>query len=137
MYRRYSGLPQHRPRFTVDRNRQAIVLREFLTACATGDPAQLTALLRQDAVLYTDGGGKVSAALNPIFGANRIVRFLIGVARKIPGLSMEFAEVNGGVGAVLLDADRPYGVIGLDLSDDGSIENVYIVTNPDKLCAVL
>jgi RNA polymerase sigma-70 factor, ECF subfamily len=130
-------IQEHRPRFMVDRDRQATVLREFLTACATGDPSQLTALLRQDAVLYTDGGGKVNAALNPIFGADRIVRFLMGVARKMPGLGVEFADVNGGVGAVLLlDAGRPYGVVTLDLSDDGSIANVYIVTNPDKLPAL-
>jgi RNA polymerase sigma-70 factor (ECF subfamily) len=130
-------IQEHRPRFSVDRDRQTTVLREFLTACATGDPSQLTALLRQDAVLYTDGGGKVSAALNPITGADRIVRFLMGVTRKTPGLSVEFADVNGGVGAVLLlDAGRPYGVVTLDLSNDGSIANVYIVTNPDKLPAL-
>ena len=130
-------IQEHRPRYTVDRERQTKVLREFLTACATGDPSPLTALLRQDAVLYTDGGGKVSAALNPIFGADRIIRFLMGVARKIPGLRVELAHVNGGVGAVLLlDSGRPYGVVTLDLAEDGSITNVYIVTNPDKLPAI-
>ncbi len=59
-------IQDRRPRFPVDRDRHAVVLREFLNACATGDPAQLTAVLAEDVVLYSDGGGKVSAALNPI-----------------------------------------------------------------------
>ncbi|HXB67923.1 MAG TPA: RNA polymerase sigma factor SigJ [Candidatus Acidoferrales bacterium] len=132
-----------RPRFTVDRDRQLAVLREFLAACATGDPSQLTAMLTEEAVLYSDGGGKVSAALNPIFGADRVVRFLIGVGRKLPALTVQFAEVNGGIGVVLLnagkldagrlDAGRPFGVMALDLTSDGRIASLYFVSNPDKL----
>jgi len=38
-------IQERRPRFPVDRERQLAVMREFLTACATGDPSQLTALL--------------------------------------------------------------------------------------------
>jgi RNA polymerase sigma-70 factor (ECF subfamily) len=122
-----------RPRFTVDRARQTAVLREFLAACATGDPSQLTAMLTGEAVLYSDGGGKVSAALNPIFGADRVVRFLIGIAGKLPAFTVELADVNGGIGAVLLDAGKPFGVIALDLTPDGRIGGLYFVSNPDKL----
>ena len=89
-------IQERRPRFAVDRGRQSAVLREFLTACATGDPTQLTALLSEDAVLYTDGGGKVSAALNPIVGADRVVRFLIGIGRKIPALSVRVCRRERG-----------------------------------------
>jgi RNA polymerase sigma-70 factor (ECF subfamily) len=126
-------IQERRPRFPVDRERQLAVLREFLTACATGDPSQLTALLSEDAVLYTDGGGKVSAALNPIFGAARVVRFLIGIAPKIPALSVQFADVNGMVGVILLDAGRPYSVMAFDVTAEGRIANLYVVSNPDKL----
>lgn len=126
-------IQERRPRFAVDRDRQSAVLREFLTACATGDPSQLTALLSEDAVLYTDGGGKVTAALNPIAGAERVVRFLIGIARRTPALSVEFADVNGNAGVILLDGGRPYGVMTFDITDAGQITNLYIVTNPDKL----
>ena len=126
-------IQERRPRFAVDRERQAAVLREFIDACATGDPSRLTALLSEDAVLYTDGGGKVSAALNPITGADRVVRFLIGIGQKIPALHVQFADVNGGAGAILLDAGGPYGVVALDVTEDGLIANLYVVTNPDKL----
>jgi RNA polymerase sigma-70 factor (ECF subfamily) len=126
-------IQDRRPRFSVDRDRQSAVLREFLTACSTGDPSQLTALLAEGAVLYSDGGGKVSAALNPIFGADRVVRFLIGVARKIPALTVEFAEVNGIAGAILLEGGKPFGVVTLDVTPEDRIANLYFVTNPDKL----
>ncbi len=122
-----------RPRFAVDRDRQSAVLREFLSACASGDATRFTALLAQDAVLYSDGGGKVRAALNPIVGAERVIRFLYGVRTRIPSLSVEFAEVNGGAGAILLEGGRPYGVMSLDVSGEGRIVNLYFVINPDKL----
>jgi RNA polymerase sigma-70 factor (ECF subfamily) len=122
-----------RPRFAVDRDRQSALVREFLSACATGDPSRLTALLSEDAVLYSDGGGKVSAALNPIVGADRVVRFLIGIGRKLPTLDVEFAEVNGEFGAILLDGGKPYSVMTLDLNREGRIAKLYFVLNPDKL----
>ena len=124
---------ERRSRFTVDRERQAAVLQEFLAACATGDPSQLAAVLAEDAVAYTDGGGKVSAALNPITGADRIVRFVIGVARKIPELTIEFADVNGAPGAILMESGRPYSVVSIDLDENGRIAHLYVVSNPDKL----
>ena len=126
-------IQERRPRFAVGHDSQSAVLREFLAACATGDPSQLTALLSEDAVLYTDGGGKVSAALNPIVGADRVVRFLIGIGRKIPALNVEYADVNGGAGAILLEGGRPYGVMALDVSAEGLITSLYVISNPDKL----
>jgi RNA polymerase sigma-70 factor (ECF subfamily) len=126
-------IQDRRPRFSVDRARQSAALSEFLDACATGDPSRLAALLSKDAVLYADGGGKVRAALNPIFGADRVVRFLIGIGRKMPALTVEFAEVNGAAGAILLNAGTPYGVIALDVTAEGRIANLYLVSNPDKL----
>jgi len=126
-------IQERRPRFAVDRDRQMAVLREFLAACATGDPSQLTAMLADEAVLYSDGGGKVSAALNPIFGADRVARFLIGIGKKLPAVTVQLADVNAGIGAVLLDAGRPFSVMALDLTPDGRIGSLYFVSNPDKL----
>jgi len=124
---------ERRPRFAIDREWQSSVLREFLSACATGNVSQLTTLLSDHVVLYADGGGKVLAALNPIFGADRVIRFLLGVTRKAPTFRVEFAEVNGSVGAVILADSRPDTVVTLDLTANGRIANVYLVRNPDKL----
>jgi len=62
-----------------------------------------------------------------------VVRFLIGIAPKIPALSVQFADVNGMVGIILLDAGRPYSVVAFDMTDEGRIANLYVVSNPDKL----
>jgi hypothetical protein len=117
----------------ITRHAQPTRVRQFLAACATGDPTQLTAMLSQDAVLYSDGGGKVSAAINPIVGADRVARFLIGVGKKLAGVSVQFADVNGETGAVLLDGGRAFSVMGMELDAESRISGLYFVTNPDKL----
>jgi RNA polymerase sigma-70 factor (ECF subfamily) len=124
-----------RPRFPIDRDRHQEVLRNFLAACTTGDPSQLAALLGDDVVLYSDGGGKVAAALNPIFGADRVSRFLTGVSKKVTGLSAVFADVNGLPGALLLDGDKPYSIVALQLNGGGRISRVFLIANPEKLSA--
>jgi len=123
-----------RPRFAVNRERQVALLEKFLTACATGELSQLTAMLTEDALLVTDGGGKVPSALKPIHGADRVARFLRGVAEKgAKGLKMQWAMVNGDVGVVLMDGDRPATVLSLTVEEDGLISGVFLVNNPDKL----
>jgi hypothetical protein len=64
----------------------------------SGDTQAFAQILAKDAVLYSDGGGKRAAALNPIRGAHRILRFFAGVARKDPALAAMAARpatVNG------------------------------------------
>jgi RNA polymerase sigma-70 factor (ECF subfamily) len=48
----------------------------------SGNLPALAQLLADDAVLYTDGGGKRNAALNPIYGRDKILRFVGGLAGK-------------------------------------------------------
>ena len=47
----------------------------FLVACATGDLSGLLAMLSDDVVVWTDGGGKVRAAMRPVIGPHRSSRF--------------------------------------------------------------
>jgi hypothetical protein len=65
----------------VDRERHAAVLRRFLNACASGDLTELVAQLKDDVIVYTDGGGK-GAVPNPIYGLDKVSRLLLGLARK-------------------------------------------------------
>jgi RNA polymerase sigma-70 factor, ECF subfamily len=92
-------------------------------------------VLRQDAVMYADGGGKVTAALNPIFGTDRIVRFLSGLAKqgKFGGMRTEFVTVNGQPGALMFVGDHLRGVVELTLDETNRVERVFLVVNPDKL----
>lgn len=88
-----------------------------------------------NAVLYSDGGGKATAALNPISGADRIVRFFAGLAKKgVPAkLRAEFVTVNGQPGALLFAGDHLESVVSLALDESNKVAGIFLVANPDKL----
>ena len=127
-----------RPAPPVDHARTQAMMIAFMSASAEGDVGALTALLRDDAVLYSDGGGKIQAALKPIFGSDRIARFVFGVQRKqgggVPRVSP--AWINGGPGLLIHQRDDPEALdscVTMDLDDEGKIAAIYVVRNPDKL----
>jgi RNA polymerase sigma-70 factor (ECF subfamily) len=126
---------EHRPRFPLDRERHTQVLQNFLAASASGDPADLMALLREDVVLRSDGGGKTAAALNPIYGADRVARFFAGLVKKgvVSGITARFAEVNGEPGALRYKDGRLNTVVSLEVDQTGRIAAVFLVLNPEKL----
>ena len=115
-------------------DRHAHLLQAFLVAVTSGDLSRLTGLLRDDAVAVTDGGGRKTAALNPIYGADKIARFFISVAGKAAGrdIRIEAAVINGSAGALLyMDSELDHS---LSISIDGErIAAIYLVRNPDKL----
>jgi RNA polymerase sigma-70 factor (ECF subfamily) len=127
-----------RPRFKVDRVSQQSVLKQFLNACQSGDPSHLLNLLSPDVELHSDGGGKVLATINPIYGPDKVSRFFAGLARKKTalGLSVKFAEVNGTPGAVLMQGPTPDTVVTIQLTDSGLIQRIFLVRNPDKLTSL-
>jgi RNA polymerase sigma-70 factor (ECF subfamily) len=126
---------EQRPRFPLDRTRHREVLRNFLGACVSGDPSQLLAMLREDVVLHSDGGGKVPAAINPIFGADRVARFFAGLVKKgaVTGLEVRFADVNGEPGALVYYGDQLAYIGTLQLDEADRIAGIFLVANPDKL----
>ena len=112
----------------------ARLLQAFGEAVASGNVAQLAELLRADAVALTDGGGRKTAARNPIVGAEKIARFFIGIAAKNAGhdVRIEPAMINGAFGALLyLDGELDH-TMSMAISGD-KIAAIYIVRNPDKL----
>jgi RNA polymerase sigma-70 factor (ECF subfamily) len=127
-------ISDRRPRFHVDRARHQQMLEQFLAACATGDAAQLTHLLSEDVILYSDGGGKTAAALNPIYGPDRIARFIFGLARKYrTEYRIRFADVNGEPGAILTDPDGAATVITIEADAADRLCRIFFILNPDKV----
>ena len=124
----------NRPRPARTPDSHARLLQAFGEAVASGNVAQLAALLREDAVALTDGGGRKTAARNPIVGPEKIARFFIGIAAKNAGHDMriEPTTINGAVGALLyLDGELDHT---MSMAIDGEkIAAIYIVRNPDKL----
>ncbi|HVO54156.1 MAG TPA: RNA polymerase sigma factor SigJ [Solirubrobacterales bacterium] len=124
-----------RPRFpAAPEDRDRIVIA-FALAWQEGDHEQLLALLDPDAVLRSDGGGRVSAAREPQVGAEKVARLLVGLARVSSRKDSEaygrLARVNGATGIVIV-VDGTVSVVSLTI-DAGRIVSVDIVRNPDKL----
>lgn len=109
------------------------VVQQFLQACVTGNMESFLAVLTDDAVMYSDGGGKVRAALKPIYGAEFIGRLFLGIRRKsLAGARAEIVRVNGQVGAIFRLVDgRP--IVAAFAFNGDRIQSVYWVSNPDKL----
>jgi len=110
------------------------LLNAFCEAAASGDTSTLAGLLRADAIAITDGGGRKSAALNPIRGADKIVRFLIGIAGKNAGRDIRVVPmlINGTTGALLYTDGEIDSTLSVAI-DGSKIAAVYFVRNPDKL----
>jgi RNA polymerase sigma-70 factor, ECF subfamily len=132
-HRARQSVAARRPRFERSPEQEERVSRQFLEACMSGDMEGLISLLSEDVTLWSDGGGKVAAAPYPIYGPERVARFLLGVLRTVPpAFSARPAQVNGAPGVVGYVDGSPTGVVALDVVD-GRLHGVRIVVNPDKL----
>jgi RNA polymerase sigma-70 factor (ECF subfamily) len=127
---------QGRPRFLTTREQRDELAARFFAAAEQGDLAGLEALLASDVELTGDGGGKAPALARPLRGRNRVARMLINwlhPASRLPGVTASPVEVNGGPGALYLDAQqRLIGVMALDITG-GQITSISSIANPDKL----
>jgi RNA polymerase sigma-70 factor (TIGR02957 family) len=127
-------IEQRRPRFQTTREQRAELARRFFRAAEQGDLAGLEALLASDVELTGDGGGKAPALARTLRGRSRVARMLINaVVARLPEVSVRRAEVNGGPGALYLDAqERLVAVVALEIAGD-QITSINSVVNPDKL----
>jgi RNA polymerase sigma-70 factor (ECF subfamily) len=134
LHRARQHLHSNRPRFTASPDAQRHLLEQFLLVTQAGDLNGLTALLRDDIEIWSDGGGKVTAAPRPVQGRDKVAKVFLGIARTAPpGLQVEIAHVNGGPAALFWLADgQPYAVISLDIEGE-QIARIHILVNPDKL----
>jgi len=129
-------IKQRRPRFQTTREQQQELARRFFQAAEDGDLRGLEALLAHDVELTGDGGGKVPALARSLRGRTRVARTLIDWARlstRLPGVSLRPVQVNGGPGALWLDAQqRLIAVVALEIADR-QITSISAIVNPDKL----
>jgi RNA polymerase sigma-70 factor (ECF subfamily) len=126
-------MPAQRASSSIDPKHAALV-SAFMTASRSGDIAALTRLLTSDARLVADGGGKVSAALNVIEGADHVAGFLAGVVPKgwTDEMSVRVETINGLPGLIM---SGPSGLVQTTAfeMEDGLVKAIYVVRNPDKL----
>jgi RNA polymerase sigma-70 factor, ECF subfamily len=123
-----------RPRYTTDAATQADLVARFRDACAGGDLAAMMEILAPDVTAWSDGGGKVTAARRPLYGADNVARWLFGVLAKpgTQGLEMTIATINGAPGLIGSYGGEVVGSVSLDV-DDGRVVGIRATVNPDKL----
>ncbi len=106
----------------------------FFRAAKAGDLDGLKHLLADDVQLISDGGGKAMAALNPIFGADKVLRLFKGLARKYPGQSPTQTHrcyLNGLPAMISLEPEGLVQATALEI-EAGLISRIYVIRNPDK-----
>ncbi|GAA1167224.1 RNA polymerase sigma-70 factor [Ornithinimicrobium humiphilum] len=126
-------LQEERPPPAARAAETADVMRRF--QAVTSGRAELQDLLdviSPDVVLLTDGGGAVKAALQPIRGIEKVLRFLQAVTPDDPTMAGDLVLVNGLPGLLV----RQSGEVTLTVSariEDGVVTELYLVRNPAKL----
>jgi RNA polymerase sigma-70 factor (ECF subfamily) len=124
-----------RPRFHVPDAEAARLAAAFVQAAQDGDWARLGALLAEDAILISDGGGKRAAALRPMVGREDVMGLIRGLIWRghLPlSAPVRLARINGALGAIIDVPDGPE-TMAFEVGEDGLISAIYVVRNPDKL----
>jgi RNA polymerase sigma-70 factor, ECF subfamily len=132
-HRAKQALQDRRVRFDPEPHRQRQLLLSFLSASQAGNMDALTGLLAQDAITWSDGGGKVQSVPRPIYGQQAVARFWLNVARRSPRpLTYSLDEINGAPALLAWDEGHLAVVISLALSG-ARIQEIYALLNPEKL----
>jgi RNA polymerase sigma-70 factor (ECF subfamily) len=117
----------------VNRAEHRKLVEKFRAAAYAADQNVLLNLFSDDIAVYSDGGGKITAARKVVRGLNKVLRlFTIAFASIRDHVTTEIVEVNGEPGVVEYYDGHPFAVTTLVI-DDGKIVEMYRVMNPEKL----
>jgi RNA polymerase sigma-70 factor (TIGR02957 family) len=132
-HRARNHVEARQPREQVTSRQREAILDRFVLAVQSGDLQSLMDVLAPDVVLMTDGGGVKQAALRPILGREKAVRFLEGAAtRGGPIDAVHRTLVNGRPGLAFVVDGRVDTLLTI-LVEDGVVAGLYAVRNPAKL----
>jgi len=143
MKRARENLGKDAKRFEVDLKLHEKMLNKFLSAVSEGSLEHFIDLLKEDIILYADGGGstiqvkgqRLTAFPKPIYGKDHVGRSVIASMAKVkqlPDLRQEIIIVNGLPSILSYSAGKPIAIVSIE-SDGEKIMHIYIQTNPDKL----
>jgi RNA polymerase sigma-70 factor (ECF subfamily) len=126
----------HRPRFEASRERRDQLADQFVAALVDGDVDGLVKLLADDVLVTGDSGGVSPSWPKAIIGRMKVARLMAAVGmqmRKVAGVTVERAEVNGQPGAIVRDGTGALvNVFSLEIAD-GQVQTVRSVIARDKL----
>ena len=135
VHRAHEKLQRPRVRYEASLEEKQRLLSAFLDACARQDATTLKEILHRDVIMYSDGGGKVNAAVVPVRGPERIINFWWNVLKGIDDIfEAKPVFVNGSAGALLINKATGQTDTICTLETDGQrIIGLYFVRNPDKI----
>ena len=124
-----------RPRFQMPKERGLQIAAAFFAATRSGDMAELRSILAADVTVYADGGGKASAAMQPVVGLDDVLQLQASLAlvfaRKMSRI-VRYGFINGLPGFVTIEQDDTLQTTALQI-EDGKVVAIYVMRNPDKL----
>ena len=109
------------------------VLASLLTAVSAGDVKLVMSHMAPDVVEMSDGGAVRRAGRRPVIGPERVSRLLVNLAQRGSHLDLRFVEVNARPGLLLSEGDEPFMAMSVDFDEQGRINRLFSVLNPDKL----
>lgn len=142
LHRAKARLAEGRPRLSGTAESRRTVAERFTRAFAQGDATALAALLARDVGMWSDGGGKASAARRPLLGRDEVLNFLVGLHRTaekaglIDSVSLRIDEVNVEPALIIRVGSRLESVFVFTVEGD-SISAIRVVRNPDKLAHIV
>jgi len=109
------------------------LINTFHKALKENSLEKLKKLLHKDVKLYSDGGGKATAATKVLFGSDSFARFFNGIyEKKYHKLSSKIVNLNNEKGLIFYNETRITACF-IPLITDEVITDGYIILNPDKL----
>ena len=131
-----SHVRERSSRFRPDDETARLAADRFLDAASGGDLRPFLALLAPDVELVADSGGKVRAPRLPIYGADKVTRFLEAIIQRgAPEAVTSAMDLNGSPAVVVRVAGSAVAAMLLD-AGEGRIARVFLVANPDKLARI-
>jgi len=141
-------LKDDRKRFEIDMATHERIFKQFLHACNEGDMDGLIALLQEDIVMVTDGGGSslkvngrtIQALRKPIAGREHVAKFVINIVQVVqefvPGFTSKTVLVNNMPALACFTNGKPLSLITLEVRNDRII-NIYVLSNQEKIKSLL
>jgi RNA polymerase sigma-70 factor (ECF subfamily) len=121
-------------RFVPPADHQDRILTSFLAALETGSTEHLTGLLAETVQFQSDGGGKATAMLRVLEGADAVGRYVARILGRLwsPG-RIEILDINGTRGLAVFDGTKVDSAVAFGYDAEGRLDRIYNIRNPEKL----
>ncbi len=130
------NLHSEKKKFNPSPESKNALIHKFLLASSQGNPELLLPLLREEIVVWSDGGGKIHAARIPITGKPRVAAFLIKTRMHKHYKNVEYylTQSNGTNCIIAYQKNQAIALRSFEVEEKG-ISKIHTILNPEKLAA--